>query len=310
MSGPARLRDVAGFAPTPPTAAVALRIGLYTAVAVWALTLDVGALSEIAARHWSPRSVLRLAPGPPSREMAELARAALVASSAGAAAGLGGAVSRAVAAVTGLALMGLHDAATGALTHNHALPAMLLVALAPAPLDRWWSVRARRRRASGRPTPPWRDIAWGWPVGLARALVAITYFSSGFAKLRASGLAWLDPGSLQRWTWVKLDRMEEPSALGLVLVEHDAVAGLAAVGGLALQLSLPLALIWPRFRPVAAAGIVAFHVTTGAAMGLAFWLTAAVAWLPLVDCEGLRRRARRTARAGSRSVADAPAAQR
>lgn len=291
VSGDAtRWREVLGFAPAAPTAAVALRIGLYAAVAVWALVVDVGDLTAVATRHWDPRSFLRLSPGPPSATVVEVARIALVGSALVAAVGAGGAVVRAAAAVTGLFVMGLHDAALGALSHNYTLPALLLLALAPAPLDAWVSVRAVRRRAAGSPDPPWRSVRWAWPVGLARALVVVVYASSGLAKLRASGLGWLDPDSFQRWTWVKLDRMGEPSLLGRLIVEQDAVAAVAAAGGLALQLSIVLALVWPAFRPVAAVGIVVFHVVTWWALDLSFLLTAAVAWLPLVDWERLRGR--------------------
>jgi hypothetical protein len=148
-------------------------------------------------------------------------------------------------------------------------------------------------------------------VGVAQLLVVIVYVRSGLAKLRFDRLAWLQPESFQHWTYVKLHRMADPIAMGLLVAEHSPFAIATAVGIIAVQLSVALVLVWPRFRPIAVAGIVAFHVLSWIALGLESLFKAAIAPLTLIAREGGRQRLgwpRRPGDAGS--AADEPARAR
>lgn len=285
------------FAPAPPTGMVVLRCMVYAAIAVWALSLQPRAIAETAALHWDPRSVLRLLPGPPPATVVVSAQLLLAATAAAAAIGWRGRIAQLAVLPPFVLLAGLVDASVGAVSHRTSLPVIFAVALAPAPLAAHWSLDRRRARRAGVADPPWSSPRWAWPVGLTQLVVVFVYLSSGVAKLRFGGLAWLQPESFQRWTYVKLDRMPEPSIVGLWIAESPTLALLTAVGILVIQLSVVGVLVWPRFRPVAVVGILAFHVASWVALDLQFLLMAAVAWVPLVDWEGLRRRYRPTVRA-------------
>jgi hypothetical protein len=279
-----------GFAPAPATGMVALRVGLYGAIAIWALTLSPTEVAETAALHWEPRSVLRLLPAPPPTAGVVAAWAATIVLACAAALGWRGPLTRAALVPPLVLVAGLGDASFGSLSHRTALTVVLALVLAPAPLAAHWSLDARRRRRAGEPAPAWRTAAWAWPVAVARIVVVLVYLSAGVAKLRFGGVGWLRPESFQRWTYSRLDRMEEPSQLGLWIAENPALAAAAAAGILVLQLSVVSVLVWPRLGPWVAGGIVAFHVGSWLALGLQFLLQAAVAPLPLLPWERWRGR--------------------
>lgn len=287
-----RLAATAGFAPASPAALGALRAWLFGVLAVWALTLDSTALARLVALHWTPQWLFRLLPGPPAAGVLAGGRAVLLVAALLACVGLATRPAQLVATAVAVPLLGLGDLVLGTRYHLTTLTVLLLIALLPARLGDDLSLdrlRASRPRA-GRPAPA-PSLTYGWPLGLARVVVVFVYLGAGLAKLRTAPAALMDPRSAQAWLFVKLDRLADPSSLALAVAGSPWLAEAAWFGLLALELSVVAVLVWPRWRPVAALGIVAFHLIS-LAFGFRFVLMAAVAWAPLVDLDRLVGRLR------------------
>ena len=288
------LTDRSGWAhrlrlePVTPTTLGFIRLWLFGAVAVWAVLLHPGREAEIAGLHWSPRSLYRLLPGPPSATTLQAVRILVVISAAICAIGLFTRVAQMVATPAAIALMGLHEVNLGKIYHVNTLPVLLLLSLLPARLGDGLSID-RLRRARRGVGAPGRDFAYAWPIALAQMVVVLVYVGAGWAKVRNGGLAWLQPESFQRWGYVKLDRMADPSPLGLWIARNPAAALATSVGLLAFELSMALVLVIPRWRIVAVASILAFHIPARIAFGFDFTFMMAVAWVPLVDVPAVGR---------------------
>ena len=288
------LTDMAGWThrlrlePTTPTTLGFLRLWLFGAVAVWGLLFDPGHEAELAELHWSPLSIYRLLSGPPSEATLQGLRVVLVLSATACALGLFSRLAQWVASPVAIALLGLHEVNLGKIYHLNTLPVLLIIALLPARLGDGLSIDALRRSRRGLPRPS-PDCAYAWPIALSQLVVVIVYVGAGWAKLRHGGLAWLEPQSMQRWGYVKLDRMPDPSPLGLWIVRHPAAAVATGTGLLVFELSMALVLLVPRWRIVAVVSILAFHLPARIAFGFDFTFMMAVAWVPLVDVPAVGR---------------------
>jgi hypothetical protein len=88
----------------------------------------------------------------------------------------------------------------GFVSHDTTLPMIVLLVLAFAPGVTTCSLGAylRRRSASGSWTGVGRRVPV-WPARLILVVLALVYFSSGYAKLRESGLEWGDGKTLQSY---------------------------------------------------------------------------------------------------------------
>ena len=124
---------------------------------------------------------------------------------------------------------------------------------------------------------------------LALATVT-TYFLSGVAKLRLTGLAWFDPDTLRTHIAYSASRIElvggpTPPLAGFV-VDRTWLLGPMAVGALAVELLAPLALVWRRVRTVWLAAAVLFHLGTAATMLVFFgYRGLGIGLLPLLPVE-------------------------
>ncbi|MEZ4381362.1 MAG: HTTM domain-containing protein [Nannocystaceae bacterium] len=100
-----------------------------------------------------------------------------------------------------------------------------------------------------------------WPLDLIRALVALVYFASGVAKLRAAGLGWVNHGrTLQAYLlehWLLLD-----TQAGRRLAGRRRVCAALSAATLAWELSAPLLLLAPSIAPAWVACALLFHAGT------------------------------------------------
>ena len=157
-----------------------------------------------------------------------------------------------------------------------------------------WSLDARR---GGSPQPG----AYGWPIRLLALLTVATYVIAGVAKLRLSGLAWVDSDLLRNYIAYdnlrKLELGDFHSPIGAALVAHGWLFPPLAATSLALELLAPLALMGPRLARAWALAAWAFHAGVLAVMaiffpyplfGFAFAPLFAVERLPLWRWLGLR----------------------
>jgi hypothetical protein len=175
----------------------------------------------------------------------------------------------AVAWVAFLVLAGLR-ASRGKILHNDLL---LLLASTPfllAPAVDTPSSRTPARR-------------FGWPVRSALALVAASYFFTGYWKLRTSGLEWVT-GDNMRWILVDVkDTSWRLEGFSLTVAGSPWFWRPTAAAILAFEITFPVVLFWPRIRPLFAVGAIALHALTRFTLGLDYWSYAAVAVLLLID---------------------------
>ncbi len=146
-----------------------------------------------------------------------------------------------------------------------------------------------------------RPGAYGWPIRLLAILTLATYVLAGVAKLRLSGLAWVDSDLLRNYIAYdnlrKLELGDFHSPIGAALVAHGWLFPPLAAGSLALELLAPIALVGPRLARLWALAAWAFHAGVLAVMaiffpyplfGLGFAPLFAVERLPLWRWLGLR----------------------
>jgi hypothetical protein len=115
---------------------------------------------------------------------------------------------------------------------------------------------------------------FGWPIRLIWAVTVATYFIAGLAKLRLTGLDWID-GEVLRSHLAhdairKIQIGSVHSAFGLWLARYDWPARILSPFTLLLELGAPLALCSRRIAVIWAIGAWSFHVGVLATMAIAF----------------------------------------
>jgi hypothetical protein len=172
----------------------------------------------------------------------------------------------------------------GQLLHFEHLFTLHLLVLSFAPAADAVAIDARR-------TPvPTDDVRYGWPVRLLAIATVATYFLSGFAKLRHTGLAWFDPDTLRNhiaYSASRIDLVGGPTPpLARIAVDRSWLLAPMAAAGLAVELGAPLALAWRRFRNWWLGSAILFHLGTAATMLVFFgYRGLGVGLLPLLPVE-------------------------
>jgi vitamin K-dependent gamma-carboxylase len=123
------------------------------------------------------------------------------------------------------------------------LLALMLVIL---PVDRYWSVDARRHPQRASSTIP------AWVVWLLRFQIGVPYFYGGIAKLNSD---WLQGEPLRRWLAWRTDI--EPIA---TILTTEAVVWFMAYGALVLDLTVVWLLLHHRTRLAAFVIVTCFHL--------------------------------------------------
>lgn len=171
---------------------------------------------------------------------------------------------------------------TGGPRHSmHLVWFMIVLAVSPCAL------RLALPWGNGPPRPvPDAAVACELSLALLRVLLAIVYFFPGIWKLRESGLDWVFSDNLQNqmfWKWYQF------GALPAWRVDHQpALVRAGALGVVLLEVSFPL-LVWrPRWRALAAALGLGFHVAAARLMFLPF-ASLFACYVVLVDWEWLLR---------------------
>ncbi len=130
---------------------------------------------------------------------------------------------------------------------NHEyLIALLSFLMIFLPLDRKWSVRARRHPDHGSDTVP------AWVLWLLRFQIGIPYFFGGVAKLNSD---WLRGEPLRTW----LAARTEIEPINTIL-SNSGVVWFMAYGALMLDLAIVWLLLYRRTRPVAFVIVTCFHL--------------------------------------------------
>ncbi len=145
---------------------------------------------------------------------------------------------------------------------------LLILGLAPAAAVR--SLDARRA-AGSRPDD---SVRFGWPIRLLAIITVLTYVIAAIAKLRRSGLAWVDGSNLGNhiaYSAIRMERLAgfEPPLASFVLARSWMIAPLA-IAAVTIEFVAPVALIGDRFRNVWTTAAIVFHAGTAATMMVFF----------------------------------------
>ena len=299
------------LAPAPPTRLAVLRvlIGAYCVVHLVATAPSLLQIARLPSEQFAPVGVLSWLSEPVSRGLVAIGLGLALAAGVAVVAGWRWRLSAPVFAVLFL-LLSTYRVSWGHVSHADHLPAVHLVILALVPAADAWSLDARRRgRATGAPAPVPR-ARYGWPVRVLAIATVVSYVVAGIAKVRYSGIGWLDGDVLRNQ--VAADALQKTlfgarhSPIGGWLAAHPTVLPLAAFGALAVELGAPVALLGGMCRNVWVASAWLFHVAIAAVMAIAFpYPLFGVAFAPFFAVEIAVERARAAVRRRRRG---APAA--
>jgi len=155
----------------------------------------------------------------------------------------------------------------GHFNHDEMLGVYCLIVLAFSPCGDRFSVDALARRSASR-----GELAYGYPILLMQLLVAWTYFSSAFIKLRVAGLGYLGKDNLPALAILhSLDNLHDTHfrlAFSLPAVRDylPIVVGLVVLW----ELLFPLAVFWKRVRWWFLVPGIVFHFSTLFLMNIFF----------------------------------------
>lgn len=173
--------------------------------------------------------------------------------------------------------------------HTENLLVLHIAALALAPasdawsLDRWWWAR------KGAP-PPEPDGKYAWGVRTAAVLTVVTYMLAGIAKMRLTGLDWLDGDQLRNQ--IAYDNLrkallgDEVAQLALPLIEHPSIFIGLSILTVIVELGSPIALLGGRIALVWVIAAWGFHLGVIFLMAIVFpYPLFGIAYAPLLPVE-------------------------
>lgn len=153
--------------------------------------------------------------------------------------------------------------------HDEMPAAYILCVLAFAPCGDAFSVDALRGGRAARPGGSW---VYGYPILLARLLLAWSYFTSALIKLRVAGLGYLSADNLPALAVSNsLDNMHDTQfRAGLWLLAYREYTPPLVALAVLWELLFPLAVWFPRARAVLLPAGVLFHAGTLVLMNIFF----------------------------------------
>jgi hypothetical protein len=211
-----------------------------------------------------------------------------------------------------------YSSSFGKILHTDNLLVLHVGVLALGPSADALSISARRGDARARASATAVHGRYGWPIRLVCAVTVLTYFLAGVAKLRESGLAFIDGETLRNY--VAFDNVRKAelgsvhSPLGAALLGFPRLFSFLALASFGLELGAPLALLSRRLGRVWSVAVWGFHLGVLALMAIGFaYQLSFVAFAAFFELERLRifggRGARASAAATERAldVAEEPA---
>lgn len=156
----------------------------------------------------------------------------------------------------------------GHFNHDEMIGVYILVVLAFTPCGDGFSLDRRLERV--RPRLP--GIAYGYPILLMRILVAWSYFSSAWIKMRLTGLQYFSADNLPVVSiWHSLDNLHESQhKLAFWLPNIRGITGAIVVVVLLWELAFPLAIFSKVARRIILPFGIIFHVSTIYFMNISF----------------------------------------
>ena len=189
-------------------------------------------------------------------------------------------------AVAGFLFLTTYRNSWGQIFHTENLVALHLCVLALFPVAcAYWSMEKAV-------VPADQEELAGSIVKALSVLTVGTYFLAGIAKLRISGLGWIDGDVLRHQIAFDNARKEllgDPTApFGALMLRNSWTLAPAAIVAIAVELAAPLALVGRRAAWVWAGLAVAFHLVILAVMAIVFpYHLIGIALAPLLPVERL-----------------------
>ena len=149
-------------------------------------------------------------------------------------------------------------------------------------------------QSSRRVTYPDAEPRFGWPLRLISGVTAIAYALAAVAKLKVTGISWMDGEVLRNY--IAYDAMRKSqigsihSPFGAWLVQFAWPFPLLSVFSMTLELAGPVCVLWRRSARVWAAGLYGFHLGVFASMAIAFpYPLSGIAFASIFEAERLWR---------------------
>lgn len=288
------------FASAPATRLAVLRVAVGGFVLIYILA-NVTEFSRLARRPsapFEPVGVASLLSEPVGAPVVWLLFSLLIVTGGAFVAGAWFRISGPAFAVLTLVWASYHSS-WGQMLHFEHLFTLHLLVLGLSPAAVAWSIDATRQSAAVSSASGTR---FGWPIRLMAIITALTYVIAGIAKLRRSGLDWIDGSTLGNHVAYSATRIDllggfDPPLASAVVGRSWLLVPLA-VGALMIELGAPVALVNDRLRNLWVAAAIMFHIGTAATMMVWFpYQGLGLAMLALFRVEALRRlpvRLRRT----------------
>lgn len=147
----------------------------------------------------------------------------------------------------------------GHFNHDEIIAVYFLIVLAFSPCAERFSLDSLWHRTRRKP-----NFAYGYPILLMQALLAWSYFSSAFIKLRVSGLNYLSPDNLPALAIAQsLDNLHDTHfRLAFWLPSFRQYTPIIVALVLIWEIVFPAAIFWKRGRWVILGFGVVFHLAT------------------------------------------------
>ncbi len=156
----------------------------------------------------------------------------------------------------------------GFIFHTENLLALHIAVLASSDASAAWSIDARAGRIAE------ASPSFGWPVRLLSVVTVLSYVLAGVAKLRMTGISWVEGEVLREHLAFDTARKallgHVASSAGAALVRNPHLLRPLSALTLFLELGAPLALLGRRPAMIFVALAVAFHAGVAVSMAIVF----------------------------------------
>lgn len=256
------------FAPGAAENLALVRIVCYALCFLIYLNLDIRPWAGVSHVFWMPVSLFRLLSGPPQKPaflglLQILWKVSLLTS----AIGLASRASLYTAALLGFFVLGLPNC-YGKILHLDGIVVLLLLILAVSRCDEAYT--ADRLFWKPRPPLPAPSGNFTWPIKIGQTMFLLVFFAAGFAKLRQSGLAWLDAENMRALLILNFFNHAPPTQWAAFLARSDAFCSFAACATMVIELSALPAIFLRVVRVPVLIALVVLQAAISVLMGIYF----------------------------------------
>jgi hypothetical protein len=266
------------FHPTSPWDLGFCRFLFFLGVLIFHLPRNFGAWGNVSLVHWRPVWLfqkLHLRPMTPGH--LQWIAIAWDISLALACLGLLTRFATVAALVLGAYVLGLPQN-FGKVGHGDPVLILTMLILALSRCGDAFSIDAWMRK-----TKPQPSGEYTWPIQLACILLAIVFCAAGATKLVRSGFEWITSDNLQILLLQHHFALKDPfTTLGLHIARHPLLCKVLAGMTVALELSMPLALLSRKLRRVLVPSAFLMQIGIGITMGVYFtqFMICYLFWVP------------------------------